>query len=37
MQTIKIIIFQVAELSALQKLELHKPKLDNSQGYIFKY
>ena len=29
-----MILFQIAEISTLQKLELHKPKLDKSSVYI---
>jgi hypothetical protein len=32
-----MILFQVPKISALQKLELYKPELDERQGCILNY
>jgi len=37
MQLIGMIVFQVAEISTLQKLVFYKPKLEKSQVFILKY
>jgi hypothetical protein len=36
-QTIKFVLFQIAEFSALQKSQLYEQKLDKTKNYVFRY
>jgi len=37
LQPLRLIVFEIAEITTLQKLQVYKPKQYNSPEYILKY